>query len=74
MLTDKITSKVNLIDSKLKPGDTGRTISRLATTGTAEFNGDFMEVHSLGTFIDHEKDIVIVKIEGNKIFVKLKNT
>lgn len=74
MLHDQITGKVNQLDRDIKPGDTGKTISRLAPSGKAEFFGKYMEVHSMGDFIDHQKEIVIAKIEDNKIFVKLKNT
>jgi membrane-bound ClpP family serine protease len=74
MLQDQITGKVNQLDGDVKPGDIGKSISRLAPSGKADFEGKYMEVHSMGDFIDHQKEIVIVKIEDNKIFVKLKNT
>jgi membrane-bound ClpP family serine protease len=74
MLHDKITGKVNELDVDIKPGDIGKSISRLAPSGKAEFDGKYMEVHSMGDFIDHQQAIVIAKIEDNKIFVKLKNT
>jgi membrane-bound ClpP family serine protease len=51
-------------------GDRGKTISRCAPMGKAQFANDFYEVSAYSDFIDHEKDIEIMKISGNKIFVK----
>lgn len=68
-----INSKVNTIDANLKVGDEGISISRLAPTGKAKFAvGDF-EVHSINDFIDVNQKVEIIKIEGYKIIVKLKN-
>lgn len=73
MLNDTIDSKVNLVDAaKVKPGETGETISRLAPAGKARINGELYEVHSLSGFIDQRIEIEIVKIDHQKIFVKLK--
>lgn len=73
MLNSKIEGKVNTVDEKkLKVGDTGKTISRLAPAGKGLFNGEYYEVHSQGDFIDPGKEIIIVKINYNKIIVKLK--
>lgn len=73
MLNDTIDSKVNVVDaSKVRPGETGQTISRLAPAGKARINGDIYEVHSLSGFIDQHMEIEITKIDHQKIFVKLK--
>ncbi len=73
MLKTEVDGKVNLIDeTKIKLGDIAKTISRLAPTGTARINGILYEVHSTGAFIDEGSEIIIVKIDQNKIFVKLK--
>jgi len=73
MLKSEIGSRVNIIDeASLKPGDEGKSISRLVPGGKAIFNGDYYEVRSMGEFIDPGVDIVIVKIEDHKIFVKPK--
>ena len=73
MLKSEIESKVNIIDEEnLNPGDTGKSISRLVPGGKAIFNNEFYEVRTMGKFIDPGVDIVIVKIEDNKIFVKPK--
>ena len=72
-LKTEINSRVNIIDEdKLKPGDVGKSISRLVPGGKAVFNKEFYEVRTLGNFIDPGEDIVIDKIEDHKIFVKLK--
>lgn len=72
-LKSEIESKVNLIDEdKLKPGDPGKSISRLVPTGKAVFNNEFYEVRTMGEFLDPDVDIVIEKIEDHKIYVKPK--
>jgi membrane-bound ClpP family serine protease len=70
-LKKNIDSKVNLVDAeKIKSGDRGKTVSRLAPMGKAEFGGEYYEVNALGQFIDPGTDIEVVKIENNKITVK----
>lgn len=71
MLSTEIDSKVNTIDKdNLNVGQIGKTISRCAPMGKATFNDKFFEVSAFSEFIDEEKDIEIIKISGNKIFVK----
>ena len=73
-LKSEINSKVNIVDKKkVKPGDTGKTISRLAPMGKAYVNGVYVEVSSDGEFIDQNMDIEIIKIDHNKIIVKPLN-
>ncbi len=72
-LSTKIDSKVNEIDeSKVKVGAVGVTVSRLAPGGKANFDGEVVEVSSSHTFIDENQEVEVLKIEGNKIIVKLK--
>jgi membrane-bound ClpP family serine protease len=72
-LSTSIDSKVNVIDKeKIKPGDAGRTVSRLAPMGKAMINGEFYEVSTNGDFIDQQTEIEVVNIEYNKIIVKRK--
>ena len=72
-LKSEINSRVNLVDEdKLKPGDKGKSSSRLVPTGKAVFNNEFYEVRTLGEFLDPGVDIVIEKIEDHKIYVKQK--
>ncbi|MCU0370342.1 MAG: hypothetical protein MUC31_02915 [Bacteroidales bacterium] len=73
-LSTSIDSKVNVIDEeKIRPGDTGKTVSRLAPMGKAQINGEFYEVSTNGDFIDQQTEIIVVKIEFNKIIVKRKD-
>ena len=73
MLKTNIDSKVNEIDEeKVKVGMNGMAISRLAPMGKGKFDGEVVEVSSTHGFIDEQKEIIITKIEGYKIFVKLK--
>ena len=73
-LSTAIDSKVNTIDEKLlKPGDSGKTVSRLAPMGKALINGEFYEVSTNGDFIDQQTEIEVLKIEYNKIIVKRKD-
>ncbi len=71
MLKTEITSKVNMIDSAgLKVGDRGTTIGRCAPMGKALFSDKFFEVSAMEEFVDPETVIEIIKISGNKIFIK----
>lgn len=73
MLNTKIESKVNEVDeNKIKVGSEGITVSRLAPGGKADFNGEVAEVFSVHDFIDENQAIIVIKIEGSKITVKLK--
>jgi membrane-bound ClpP family serine protease len=73
-LSTSIDSKVNVIDAdKIKTGDLGKSVSRLAPMGKAVFNGEFYEVSTNGDFIDQQTDIIVQKIEFNKIIVKRKD-
>ncbi|HOX78387.1 MAG TPA: NfeD family protein [Bacteroidales bacterium] len=72
-LSTSIDSKVNVIDQKnIKPGDSGKTVSRLAPMGKAIINEEFYEVTTNGDFIDQQTEITVVKIDHNKIIVKRK--
>jgi membrane-bound ClpP family serine protease len=72
-LLTSIDSKVNTIDgANIKPGDEGKTVSRLAPMGKAIINGEFYEVSTQGDFIDQQTDIIVLKIEYSKIIVKRK--
>lgn len=71
MLSTKIEGRVNTIDPlQLQVGDKGVTVSRCAPMGKATFDDKFFEVSALADFIDENEVVRIVKISGNKIFVK----
>lgn len=71
MLSTQVDGKMNIFDSeKIFVGAVGVTLSRLAPSGKAVFAGETVEVTSNHDFIDENSEIVIVKIDGNKIIVK----
>ncbi len=71
MLNAEIDSKVNTYDeSEIKVGDGGITVGRLVPMGKALINDQYFEVRSMGEFIDEQTEIIVVKIEFNKIYVK----
>ncbi len=73
-LKSEINGKVNIVDkNKVKPGDKGKTVSRLAPMGKAYINGVYVEVSSEGEFIDQNTEIEIIKIDHKKIIVKPLN-
>ncbi len=72
-LDTSIESKANDFNAQnVHVGAEGMTISRLAPSGKAIFNGETVEVSSEHGLIDENREVVVVKVEGNKIFVKLK--
>jgi membrane-bound ClpP family serine protease len=74
MLNDKLESKMNIVDDqKIKVGDEGNSVSRLAPMGQASFSGEIFEVQSMDGFIDQRMPIKVVKIENSKIFVVAAN-
>jgi membrane-bound ClpP family serine protease len=73
-LSAEITGKVGGIDSeKIKTGDTGMSTSKLSPIGKAIFNETTFEVSSEGGYIDQNRELIVTRIEGNKIFVIIKN-
>jgi len=73
-LKSTIDGKVRGIDKELlQPGTVGKTVSRLAPIGKAFIDEKLYEVRSDGTYIDNDEAIIITRIEGNKIFVEIKN-
>ena len=72
MLKTEIDSKMNVLDENINVGMEGKTISRLAPAGKAVFETGTEEVFSQQDFIDENQQVIITKIEGNKIIVKLK--
>ncbi len=53
-------------------GDTGTTITRLAPSGTAIINGNTLEVTTRGALVDPQKNIEVIEISNNKVYVKEK--
>lgn len=73
MLKTNIDSKMNEIDeTKIQVGMEGIAVSRLNPMGKGKFGDEVVEVSSSHGLIDVNSLIVITKIEGNKVIVKLK--
>ncbi|MFV0593044.1 MAG: NfeD family protein [Draconibacterium sp.] len=71
ILEKNIDGKVKLInDEKIKIGDTGKTIGRLAPSGKVRVNGEVVEAQSTGSLIDHNIPVKVLKIVSNKIIVE----
>ncbi|MBO4586672.1 MAG: NfeD family protein [Bacteroidales bacterium] len=68
-LNEESDSKVNQLEPAVKVGTKGVTISRLAPTGKALIDGQTMEVHAVNKFIDPDRPIEVVAIEGYRIDV-----
>ena len=68
-LNEESDSKVNQLEPAVKVGTKGVTISRLAPTGKALIDGQTMEVHAVNKFIDPDRPIEVVSLEGYRIDV-----
>jgi membrane-bound ClpP family serine protease len=73
MLGSEVNSRVNTIElDKVRAGDEGTTVSRLAPVGKAIINGEFYEVDSRGEYIEPQTKIVVISVDHSKIIVKPK--
>jgi membrane-bound ClpP family serine protease len=72
MLKTNIEGKVEvgLEEQKIKPGDKGETITRLAPVGKVMVNNIPIEGKSIGGFLDPKTKIIVVKVLGTQIIVK----
>lgn len=70
-LSTNIESKA-VAELTVSVGDEGKTLTRLAPMGQALIGEDSVEVKALEGMIDPDMDIVVVMIDDNKIYVKLK--
>jgi membrane-bound ClpP family serine protease len=72
VLSTTITGIANEINQeKVKIGDIGITVGRLAPTGKIKVNGEVVEARSTGTFIDPGENVRIIQIEKSQITVEL---
>lgn len=70
-LHEQVDSKVNTVDkNKIEIGTTGSTITRCAPSGKALLNGQIEEVHSQGPFIEENRPVQVIDIDGYKITIK----
>ena len=69
-LNEESDSTVNQIeDPSITVGTRGTTVARLAPTGKALIDGKLVEVHAINKFIDQDRHIEVVAIEGYRIDV-----
>ena len=69
-LDEESDSVVNQIDQvALAVGARGATVARLAPTGKALFDGQLVEVHAINKFIDPDRPIEVVAVDGYRIDV-----
>lgn len=73
VLSTTITGVANQIDDKIKVGDLGVTIGRLAPMGKIRVNGEVVEVRSTGAYVDPGESVRIIEIEKSQITVEPLN-
>lgn len=70
-LKKNITSKVDrTAEDKVKVGDTGVAITRLALIGNAEIAGNIVEVKSVDGFLNEKTPVVVNRITNGVIMVE----
>lgn len=70
-LTKEIDSTVDReAEKRVKVGDVGVSVTRLAQIGTAQFGDDVVEVKSVDGFLDENTRIVVCRIDKGVIMVK----
>lgn len=72
-LKTSIDSKVDTVgaeEGKVRTGDRGITVTRLAPGGKVLVNGEYYEAKSIDILIDPKKDIEVIRIDDNKLIVK----
>jgi membrane-bound ClpP family serine protease len=73
MLKTTIDGKVDTVgaeEGKVKAGDKGVTVTRLAPGGKVLVNGEYFEAKSVDILIDPRQDIEVIRIDDNKLIVK----
>jgi membrane-bound ClpP family serine protease len=73
MLKTSIDSKVDTVgaeEGKVKAGDRGVTVTRLAPGGKVLVNGEYYEAKSIDILLDPRQEIEVVRIDDNKLIVK----
>ena len=74
MLKTVLRGTANEINTeKVKIGDIGITIGRLAPMGKIKINDEVIEVKSTGTFVDPGEKVRIIQIEKSLVTVELLN-
>ncbi|MCD8292391.1 MAG: nodulation efficiency protein D (NfeD) [Prevotellaceae bacterium] len=78
---DKVALKENISStvqseakSRVKPGDTGIAVTRLALIGTALIDGETVEVKSADGFLDEKTPIRVARVSEGVIMVERNNS
>lgn len=73
MLKTTIDGKVDTVgaeEGKVRAGDRGITVTRLAPGGKVLVNGEYFEAKSVDILIDPRQEIEVIRIDDNKLIVK----
>ncbi|HCM59622.1 MAG TPA: hypothetical protein DIS74_04470 [Bacteroidales bacterium] len=73
MLKTTIDGKVDTVgaeEGRVKAGDRGVTVTRLAPGGKVLVNGEYFEAKSVDILIDPRQEIEVIRIDDNKLIVK----
>jgi membrane-bound ClpP family serine protease len=73
MLKTSIDGKVDTVgagEGKVRSGDKGITVTRLAPGGKVLVNGEYFEAKSIDILIDPKKEVEVIRIDDNKLIVK----
>ena len=71
-LHTEIDGKVETVDeSKIKIGDKGVTVSRLAPMGKVKINGATVEAKSLFDYIDEDTEVEVIAVNATNVEVKI---
>jgi len=68
-----ITEKIEPLKGiEIKPGDEGKTISRLAPIGKIRIHDSVVEAKSTDGFIDENQTVVVLEVYNTNVLVELK--
>src|SRR6056297_995255 len=66
--TDGVTSQSEKLGGYM--GKTGTAVTNLRPAGTARIDGRRMDVVSRGEFIEKDKPVLVIAVEGNRVVVR----
>lgn len=74
VLKTGVDGKVNPLDGiDVKPGDVGKSMSRLAPMGKVKVNASVIEAKTNGEFIDPDTDIVVLEVYSTNVLVAARS-
>lgn len=70
-LHSEVDGKVNTIEEhKIKAGDVGITVSKVAPMGKVKVNDIVVEAKSIGIYIEENTEVEVVKVNESNILIK----